>query len=127
MKEFKTHLKSIAVFLSILLLLQGCVIYKKKPVTIDEAVKANTKVRIKTNDNQTLKFKKVEVENGIYYGLMNFKNKRIKTIISKEKVDKIQLQNEEGCILLSPTALSVGVVLIFLGIAALNIEISPSY
>ena len=66
MKTTTRHLKVVALFLSVLILFQGCTVYKPTNVTLEEAVKADTKVRLKTKDHQTLKFKNIAVENGIY-------------------------------------------------------------
>ena len=64
MKTSTKHLKVVALIFSVVILFQSCVtVYKSGNVTLEEAVRADTKVRIKTKDHQTLKFKNVEVEN----------------------------------------------------------------
>ena len=72
MKPSKICLKSISFLLTFLILMQGCVIYKKKPSTIDEAVYANTNVRIQTKDNKIIKFKRIEFKNGEYLGIKEY-------------------------------------------------------
>jgi len=96
MKRLKKQLKVVVLFSLALILLQGCTIYKSANVTLDEAVRADTKVRIKTNDNETLRFKNVRFENGIYSGLMDFKNTWVKTQINEDNIDKVQLKNKTG-------------------------------
>ena len=93
MKTIKNHLKTIAVFLSILLLMQGCVIYKGKPSTIDEAVNANTEVRIETKNAQTIKFKRIEFKNGQYYGINKPHKAIIKTPIKVELVKSVKIKD----------------------------------
>ena len=46
MKAIKIHLKAVALFFSILIFFQGCTVYKSTSVTLEEAVRADTKVRI---------------------------------------------------------------------------------
>ena len=61
-----------------------------------------------------LKFKKIEMENGIYYGLMNFKNTSwIKTQINENNIDKVQLNDKALSTILTvvvPLAVLIGVV-----------------
>ena len=62
-------LKTCTVLLSLLLLTQSCRVYRSTSLTLEEAVAADRRVRIKTTDNKTLKFSKIVYEEGIYYGI----------------------------------------------------------
>ncbi len=118
MKTLKKQLKVVALFFSVSILFQGCTVYKSANVTLDQAVIANTKVRIKTNDNQTLKYKNVEAENGIYYGLMNYENSWVKTPINEDNIDKVQVKDKT-----LSTILTVAIpVVIIAGAAFLTIN-----
>ena len=110
MKTLKNHLKVVTLFLSVLILFQGCTVYKSSSVTLDEAVSADTRIRIKTNDNQTLKFKNVRVENEIYTGFMYKKSKWVKTDINEDNIDIVQVKNKT-----LSTVLSIGIPIIILG------------
>ena len=94
MKTIKLFFKPITYLLTFLILLQGCVIYKKKPSTIDEAVKANTNVRIETKDDKTIKFKRIEFRNGQYLGISKSlkTHKEINTTTGLVE-EKIQIEN----------------------------------
>ncbi len=102
MKTIKIFLNPISYLLALLILLQGCVIYKKQPVTIDEAVTANTNVRIETKDNQTNKFKRIEFKNGQYLGISKFlkTHKEINTttglVDEKVKIENLQTPLQEN-------------------------------
>jgi hypothetical protein len=94
MKTIKLFLKPITYLLAFLILYQGCVIYKKKPSTIDEAVRANTNVRIETKDNQTIKFKRIEFKNGQYLGISkSLKTHKEINITSGLVEEKIKIEN----------------------------------
>ena len=67
----RTHLKSIAGFLIAFILFQGCV--SAKSVTVDEAVHQETRVRIKTIDGETYRYKKLIRRDNILYGVKNVK------------------------------------------------------
>ena len=94
MKIIKAHLKIVALFFSVLILLQGCTVYKSANATLEEAVMSDTKVRIKTNDHQIQNFLRIGVENGNYYGLMYFKNTWVKTQINEDNIEKLQVKDK---------------------------------
>jgi hypothetical protein len=94
MKAFKIHLRTLTFFLSALILLQGCTVYKSTSVSLDEALKAEIQTRVKTNYNQTLKFKRIGFEDGQYYGVKKINGEMIKTHIDEQKVEKVQLKDE---------------------------------
>ena len=70
MKTLKTHIKLVALFFSVLLMLQSCTVYKSAPITLDEASKANNKVRVYNKNGEKLTYSKIVVFNdGHYYGV----------------------------------------------------------
>ena len=69
MKKFKT----IALILSMLILLQGCTVYKSASVSLEEAALVQTKVKLETKSGEKLKFIRIGVENGNYYGVKKVK------------------------------------------------------
>jgi len=95
MKTSTRLLKVVAFFFSVLILFQGCTVYKSANVTIEEAVKTDTKVRLKTKDHQTIKFKKIGIEDGKFYGLLYYKNTSwVKTKINEDNIEKIQVKDK---------------------------------
>ncbi|MFV5687045.1 hypothetical protein ACM55M_00275 [Flavobacterium sp. ZT3R25] len=73
--------KTVCFLLVIVLNLQSCAVYKKAPVTLDQAVVTNRKILIIKTDNAKLKLINIEQIDGNYYGY-------IKT---KRKIEKIPL------------------------------------
>ena len=98
------HLKAVALFFSILIFFQGCTVYKSANVTLEEAVKSETVVKVKTNNTRAQKFKRIEADNGHYYGIRYIYGKINKTQIDKSKVEKIQLKDKT-----LSTVLSIGI------------------
>jgi hypothetical protein len=84
MKTIKLNL--IAYLLSVLMLIQSCVAYNKTPVSVDEAVATNNKVKIYTNENEKHLFDKLVMEDGQIYGikLLNKLNKDVFAAYVKE-------------------------------------------
>jgi hypothetical protein len=62
-----------------LVLFQDCTVYKSANVTLEETSRAETVVRVKTNDNISQKYLKVMSENDSYYGLVQFRGEQVKT------------------------------------------------
>ena len=114
MKTIKKHLKTVALFCATLIFFQGCTVYKSANVTLEEASKAEIQARVKTNDNQTLKFKRIGFENGRYYGVKKINGDIIKTRIDEQKVERVQLKDKTAS-----TIIPIAVPVIIIGIAAI--------
>jgi len=94
MKAIKLYLKQIASVLSVLILLQGCTVYKSVSATLNEAYKSNSKVKITTIENKILKYKRIRHENNQYYGIQKIQGKEVKSLIDKDKINQIQLKDK---------------------------------
>lgn len=95
MRTLKVHLKVIALFFSVLILFQGCVtVYKSANVTLEEAVRADTKVRIKTYDNQTMKYLNITKINQEYFGIKKVHGDLTKIPIQKEDIEIVRIKNK---------------------------------
>jgi hypothetical protein len=112
MKTIKKHFKSVALILSMLILFQGCTVYKSANVSLEEAYNSQTKVKVKTKDNQTLKFKTLGFENGKYFGIKKIKGEIIKPHIDESNVEKIQLKDKS-----TSTILTIAFPVVVIGLA----------
>jgi hypothetical protein len=119
MKTLKLSLKPIAYLLAFLILFQGCTVYKSANVTLDQAVIANTGVRIKTNDNHALRFKSIQHETGIYYGLKHYNKNWVKIPINEDNIDKVQIKDKTSSTILT-IAIPLSVIGVPLGILVLS-------
>ena len=90
MKTLKKQFRPITLLLAFVMLFQGCTVYKSASVTFDEAVRAETKVKLKTKNSETLKFNKLELEDGQYFGVKEI-NKDDAFNISKMEIVKTQI------------------------------------
>ena len=101
--------------LLVLVLFQGCTVYKSANVTLDEATKSETVVKVKTNNNRTQKFKRIVLDNGHYYGIRSTYAKMNKIQIDTSKVEKIQLKDKTLSAILSvgiPVGSIIGVIVL---------------
>jgi hypothetical protein len=82
---FLKYFKGIAYFLTMLILFQSCVIYKKKPSTIEEAtLKEHTYIKILTKDGHEHKFRWIEEKDGNVYTVKNTK----RVFVKKSKIER---------------------------------------
>lgn len=92
MKPIINRLKIVAIFFSVLMLFQSCIAYKSTIVSLNEASKSKSdKVKIETNNGQTLKFKEIKYENGNYFGLSKSQGKWVKNRIYEDKINNVRL------------------------------------
>ncbi|WP_242117801.1 hypothetical protein [Aestuariivivens sediminicola] len=106
----KRHLKVLARFLALLILIQSCTVYKSANVSLSEAAKSNLNVKITTDSGKIVRFKRVEFsDDGKFYGFVN--NTR-KFWINTGQVQKVQLKNnkKETMILIGVSAVVVTVI-----------------
>ncbi|MEL0457522.1 hypothetical protein WJN01_14880 [Flavobacteriaceae bacterium SZ-1-7] len=122
MKALNKHKKVMAQFMMFLILCQSCVLYKSTPITMDEAVKNESKVMVKTNNNEILKFKRIGFENGDYYGLKHRTGKIAKMPLEKETITSIREKDRA-----LSTIVTIGMPLLILLSAAIMVEESLSF
>ena len=127
MKTLKKQISPIPLLLAFVMLFQGCTVYKSASVTLEEAVRADTKVKLKTKNDQTLKFNKLGVEEGMYFGVKEIykddafnisKKEIIKTPIDVNNIEVIKIKNKTMSTIL-PFAIPVTLFAILLGSAAI--------
>ena len=120
----KTSIKQIVAYIfSALILFQGCTVYKSV-ASLDEAYKSGTKVKIETYDNQTLKFNRLEFENGNYIGVKESykddafnqsKKDIIRIPVNVNDVDNVKIKDKTMSIILPfaiPVVLLAGLLIV---------------
>lgn len=114
MKLLQSKIKSVAVFLAILLLSQGCTVYKGS-ITLDEAVAGKQKVKVTTSEYpKPLQFSKIEQVNGKYVGMPKRYGSSKAVILQEDKITQIKEHDKttSNIITFSPLALIVGLGII---------------
>lgn len=110
MKTLKNKLKSISFLFALVMIIQSCTVYKSKPISLDQAVQKESKVRVQTNDNEKLKFKKIIFENSNYYGVKKSKGELVRIPLNQEFIFNIKEKNKT-----LSTVLSIGIPLVIVG------------
>lgn len=115
-KYFKS--KIVCVLLFFVLLMQGCAIYQKTPVSLDDAVASNRKVLITKTDGAKLKLKRVELTDGKYYGIVKVDGKSEKIVLVENDIRTIRILNK--------TATTLGTVGIIAGSLVITLFVSAA-
>jgi len=83
-----------ALLLTFLLLFQKCVVYKNTPITLEQAVRKESKVMVETKNEGNLKFNRIGIENGIYYGVKKAKGEIVNRALNKDFIISIKEKDE---------------------------------
>lgn len=112
----KNFLKYLGLFL-VLTLLQSCNVYKKS-TTLEEASNVEQKGFIKvtmTNGDEYI-YESIEQQEQAYYGVKTVNGEKIKTVLLKEDVLKVERQNKNTSGFFSVTGIVIGAASIVLAI-----------
>jgi hypothetical protein len=86
-------LKLIALLLSVMVMMQGCGVYYKKPVSLDNAVQAAAPVKVTTNYDVEMQFKKVILKDGKYYGVKKRNSNSENVLLIENNITEVKLYN----------------------------------
>lgn len=95
--------------LTISILFGSCHVYQKVPVSLENAVASNERVKIVTVDNQKNFYKRIEKTDSTYYGLEESGLELVKKPLKKEAIQKIQLRNKPKSRLITIAGVTVSV------------------
>ena len=116
MKSINQHLKVVAIFFVTLMLFQSCTVYKSASVSLDEASKSNTKVRVVKTNGEKVKYSRIVVLNdGQFYGVQKAWSNNIP--INQDDIVRLNLKNRK-----SSTILSIGIPVVIIGIIAYSLR-----
>ncbi|UKM66251.1 hypothetical protein GSB9_02832 [Flavobacteriaceae bacterium GSB9] len=73
MKTIKKLIRLIAKFFALVVLLQSCTVYKSANSTLEHAFKSKSKVKVTTTNNDSYRFKRIDFEQGKFYGVQKVK------------------------------------------------------
>ena len=102
--------------------MQGCSIYEKQNISLEEASKTYSKVKVLTEENKTHKYLYVINKNGKYYGIKKVNNKRTEILLQKENFKSISQKDKSKSNTITAVLLG-GIVLIVAIVGISNIDI----
>ena len=114
MKTIKIHLKIVAFLISLMILLQGCTVYKSTTASLEEVSKSQTKAKVLTTYNETLKFKRIDFIDGKYLGVISNDmeiNPKINFIpLDENNIQSIKVKDKTTSLIIN-----IGVPIVVLG------------
>ena len=123
MKKAQKPLKNFGYILITMLVYHSCGVYYKAPISLDEAVRQGGKVKVRTDEGKKIKFKKINQEDGQFYGNKMKAGEWVQVPLSPDDVSSVLLKNKKASTWV--TVLSVGVpitaIVIFLATADFGI------
>lgn len=124
MRQVHSSSKIISVFLVMLILLQSCSVYQKTSVTLDEATKSNSKVRIERANQKNLDVKKIEFKEGAYYGIKKVNGEITPIPLDEKEIKSVRMLNKPKSDLGTAglIALSIGLIGAFILAATYDVS-----
>ena len=87
------RIKTIAWFLSVLMPFQSCSSYTV-PVSMEEAARQQTEVKIVTEKKDRYKFNQINFEDGQFYGVNVIEGEKVTVPINPEEIISVKLKNK---------------------------------
>ena len=112
MEAFKSRFKTIAWFLTALILFQSCVVYHSTPTSLDTAYRKQTKTKVINRNGEAFKYRLITYENGEYYGVERMVPDTVKTSLSLEEISRVYTKNQTATTLVNIGVFAIPVVTI---------------
>jgi len=90
MQTSTRHLKLVALFFATLIFFQGCTVYKSVPISIEQAVQNESKVKVITKNDNKLKFKRIINVDGKLYGVRNLEGTDRNLSLDRNSIETIK-------------------------------------
>nr|WP_315162313.1 hypothetical protein [uncultured Flavobacterium sp.] len=114
--------KSICLLITLALLLQSCVVYKKTPSTINEAVDSKAKVLVVKTNDEKLKLIKIEKIDGNYFGEIKTRKGIEKIPLSENDIKTIRIKNKSASTLGNVFIVIGSLGVVFIVVAAIELQ-----
>lgn len=122
MKRLKKYFKAISFFLACIIQTQGCTVYKKQTITLEEAASTNDKVKLVTKANETQKYLYITNVNREFYGIKKINNDLTKILLQQENLYSIRPIDKGGSHI-ATVLIGLGIMgLVVVGIAGLSLS-----
>jgi hypothetical protein len=89
METHNKRLRTLALFLTALMLFQSCVVYHKTPTTLANASKERMNTKVTRNDGEIVKYKYITYENGAFFGVTLSSGEWIKTPLDEKELAQV--------------------------------------
>ena len=113
----KKPLYRILALLMVFMLFQGCKSYKEA-TSLEQASKVDEKEYVKVTmvNGDEYVYEAIDYSENTYYGVKTVNGEKVKTILLKDDVLKVERQNEKSSNFFGTVGIAIGIVSIILGI-----------
>ena len=114
MRKSVNYFKSFSITLSLLILLKGCVVYPKTPVSLQEIALEKTRSKVEFNEGETHKFKYITAKDKEFYGVKQISSELISIRLNPDEISAVYPKNKTASTLvtLGPLALITGLLVV---------------
>lgn len=113
MKTLHQNIKIASLLLSFIFLFQSCHVYKSAPISLEEAVTANRRVKIITVNNEKIRLTKIEkINDTSYYGYKRKNGKEIRFLLKENNIQKIKVVDKTGSTIITSLGIAIPVAII---------------
>ena len=130
MGAIKYRLKTIALFLTTLLLFQSCVVYHKTPTNLLEASQEHIKTKVVTNNGESARYEYIAYEGNQFYGMSRKSGEWVKTPLEQKDLAKVLTKDRSGSTWATIGMISLPIIaLVIIGLSledAFNFNFSPN-
>lgn len=110
-------IRFMAGWMSVILLLQGCAVYYKSPITLEQAAEQQLPVKVHFRDDETVKFRYILQEDGVFYGTTRKSGEWSKTLLDAQSVENTFGKNKSASTWVTIGVIGVPVVFLVIFIA----------
>ncbi len=117
MEAIKKQIKTIALFLTILMLFQSCVVYHKTPTTLEKASQEQIKTKVTDTNGEVAKYKYITYDSGVFYGVNKKSGELIKTPLDENEILQLLVKNKSASTWVTAAVIAIPVIVIIVAIA----------
>ena len=96
MKKVQHRFQNLGLVLGLMLLVQSCGVYYKTPISLEEAVDRETKVKVYTAEGNNIRYKKITASDGQFYGTKMKAGKMTQIPLNPDDIVSVRLKNKKA-------------------------------
>lgn len=125
METIKNRLKTIALFLTGLILFQSCVAYHRTPTNLEQASREHIKTKVTGTNGETAEYDYISYNDGQFFGISHKSGKFITTPLYQKDLTKVLTKDKSGSTWTTVAVIAIPIILFAVAIGTM--EIGPDF
>lgn len=125
MEANKNRLKTIALFLTGLILFQSCVAYHRTPTNLEQASREHIKTKVTGTNGETAEYDYISYNDGQFFGISHKSGKFITTPLYQKDLTKVLTKDKSGSTWTTVAVIAIPIILFAVAIGTM--EIGPDF